>query len=944
VLQTFVRRNSLTLVFTIIVGLVLVAYPSGAEPQLTLFAKLAVFFSCTLLFAITLQLVDGRDKRYWTGYLALAVHVAWLTLDLKPALAVIIGATLLHVLLSKIRHREHTDLITLLTSHLSVSGLQVIVAYLVYTRLFVAPLPFVTLTPNGVVAMMSALVAGYVTAQVIGMTVTAQTINLRDPDAKGRLLLDVLLIWLIPVLPAIAHSLGSISFVIIMTLTTLQAIRYYQISAARTQIVQNSHQMTALSTLGKTFSNDLDPEMLIDQVYHAVDELVSPQTFFIALYDNDQKQINYLSVIQKGKRVVWPTRHLQNGLTDYIIREQCPLLLSNGTVKKMESLGIKPQEFTSAAYAGVPLMVSTRVIGVMGVMDEKDLHAYDDSTIDILTTIAGQTSLAIRNATLYERNMTLADNLTLINQSLQDIMFNLDQETALKRAVQIAQQIVNADKTALFLIDTDSTNLLTVVQSIGIEHPEHLQTEFKPDLYRGGARVINDINMTGDAQAIEHAQQIGFQSVLEVPLRSGNTIVGYMAAYHLQPYSYQQQEIQLMEMLTNQITAALDNAELLRALEMYASEQAQLVHLSRISSTNLDLDRLIIDVCHMLAEMFSMPHISIGLFEYNRHMIRYYTLSDDASDTLQISDHPIESIPEIRSTVYDTVLNPYLFSLTNEQLSMPLREMMEDQESQQLLVIPMLINQSVIGVILMGTDQQAHVNDNERRLIEMAAHQISSQIHNARIHGLTEESLIQRLEELALIEDIARQISQSLEVDSLIDNVLQAAIQATQADFASLALLNTETSQFEIIEQKVSAQGFIRQVSQQSVNTGIIGHVARTGESQIIPDNSRSNYYFGRNKDNTYASSLAVPLISRNNIIGVLNLESNQLDFFTLEQAGFVKSLAGHAAISLSNATLLEERQHQIHTLTQLRQLTLEVTTTLNQRNVISAILHTAAN
>ncbi|MEO1290494.1 MAG: ATP-binding protein, partial [Chloroflexota bacterium] len=124
---------------------------------------------------------------------------------------------------------------------------------------------------------------------------------------------------------------------------------------------------------------------------------------------------------------------------------------------------------------------------------------------------------------------------------------------------------------------------------------------------------------------------------------------------------------------------------------------------------------------------------------------------------------------------------------------------------------------------------------------------------------------------------------------------------------------------------------------------GVIGHVCKTGEMVILPDNSAFAEYIPPIEDGTsFKSSLAIPMKTSNSVVGVLNLESKHLNFFTKEQAVFLNSLAGHAAISIDNANLLIEREQQIHTLTLLRELSLEALSFIEREGIYDAVIRTA--
>src|SRR6185369_17646994 len=128
-----------------------------------------------------------------------------------------------------------------------------------------------------------------------------------------------------------------------------------------------------------------------------------------------------------------------------------------------------------------------------------------------------------------------------------------------------------------------------------------------------------------------------------------------------------------------------------------------------------------------------------------------------------------------------STLRAYYSDSEEDALSEGLQELFRQYGDATLAMIPMRINQQVIGVILLGDEKHRLFNDNDYRLLEMATHQITAQIHNARVHTQTEEALVQRLEQLARIEEIAQQISQALDLELIIQNVLEAALQSTEA-------------------------------------------------------------------------------------------------------------------------------------------------------------------
>ncbi|HEX2622291.1 MAG TPA: GAF domain-containing protein, partial [Phototrophicaceae bacterium] len=440
--------------------------------------------------------------------------------------------------------------------------------------------------------------------------------------------------------------------------------------------------------------------------------------------------------------------------------------------------------------------------------------------------------------------------------------------------------------------------------------------------------MYNDLSLEGSDILKDEAQNGLFRSKAEIPMRSGDTPMGVLIVYYNRPHFYDASEIELLETLGGQIAAALDNAELLKVLEVYASEQAQLVHLSRTSTATLDLEQVIETVLTLLRHMLNAERVYVGLADEPRNLVQFYGIKSESAYQVKLSDlaqiHTLETMPQFYG---------------REDASPGLAQLMTYCEDESIAAVSLVVNNEFVGLVILGTPH--HFGDAETRLLELAANQIAVQIHNARQYRFVQEALERRLRQLSLLENIARQISSALNVERLISNVLDAAIQATQGDMAALALI-TENGDFQIIGREfVDNQWQVRSVSR-SRNSGIMGRVANTRERLIVPDNQRDPDYLAFITRGRYHSSLVVPLLRDEEVIGVLDIESTQTDFFRDEHAEFIENLAGHAVISIQNAHLLQERQRQIDVLTSLRSLSLKLSSDTDRKSVIHEILQTA--
>jgi GAF domain-containing protein len=624
-------------------------------------------------------------------------------------------------------------------------------------------------------------------------------------------------------------------------------------------------------------------------------------------------------------------------LTSQIVGVALARFVSHTPAKPIWSTAKRAQWFSELSF--FPLIVTMPLI-----LFDTGLGAFT-----VIMSIVGahavryrQIGIAIRDSKeMYQQSTDLVQKLSLVNRSVQNAMFNVDQQEAVKTACQTAIAITQADKVAIFLINREQEDLY-LADHVGLNEDHQTAKRdlpYYPELFATDARVIVDTERASDPPALRaFAQRGGFRAFVEMPLRSGNVMLGYLDVYHRQPHVYTKTELDLLEILANQLTAALDNAQLLRALEVHAFEMTHLVHLSRISVSSLDLARLAADISDVLRQMTAMDWVMIALLDENRMQV-LGTLGD-SEEMAETPASQMPQLPEVRILAALDTPRQLFFQSSDPLVSEQLRSFMSVHRLQSVLLAPMVAHETLFGVIVLGTHSPHTLSEREEQLLETAANQISTQIYNVRLYKQTHEALNDQLQQLALIEDIVQQISSSHDFNQIISDVFEAAAKTTQADMVALALL-TEADDFWVIEQHYTADGPKRFYSVQYKHQGVIGRVAQTGDTILVRDNHEIDYYYPTQSDD-YSSSLAVPLLNDGETIGVLNVESQRKGAFTRGQADFLKNLGAHSIISIENARLLEELQYQIDTLTSLRELSLALSSAVDTAAVTNAVLKTA--
>jgi PAS domain S-box-containing protein len=183
-----------------------------------------------------------------------------------------------------------------------------------------------------------------------------------------------------------------------------------------------------------------------------------------------------------------------------------------------------------------------------------------------------------------------------------------------------------------------------------------------------------------------------------------------------------------------------------------------------------------------------------------------------------------------------------------------------------------------------------------------------------------EEELRQAKEEaesqartLKILNGISREISALLNCDDLLRHLSELLYQLVEYDTVSVLLLD---SSGEILKHRFSLSGSqLIEKPDISIDQGIVGFAARTRLPVAVGDVNSDPRYI-KFHENT-RSELSVPLIVKDRLIGVLDLESTEHDYFRESQVQTISIFASQLAIALDNSILYERVSAQERQLNQ---------------------------
>src|SRR6202166_2800405 len=216
------------------------------------------------------------------------------------------------------------------------------------------------------------------------------------------------------------------------------------------------------------------------------------------------------------------------------------------------------------------------------------------------------------------------------------------------------------------------------------------------------------------------------------------------------------------------------------------------------------------------------------------------------------------------------------------------------------LAVPLMLQGKCIGVLDIQSRHPEYFTPDQQNILTLLASRLAVAIENARLFQKERT----QAETLLLLNEVGRETSSILDVEELLRRAAEQIKRVIDYQILSLMLYDEKQKVFRHridVKHGQLVQGKLRV----AVSEGFVGAAATLKAPVRVPDVSAAPRYLMVNPETR--SELAIPMIHKGQVIGVLDLESPQLNYFTEDHVQTLSILAANLAVSLENARLYEK-------------------------------------
>ena len=420
------------------------------------------------------------------------------------------------------------------------------------------------------------------------------------------------------------------------------------------------------------------------------------------------------------------------------------------------------------------------------------------------------------------------------------------------------------------------------------------------------------------------------RSWMGAPMLVQNNPIGALIIQDLErERAFDEKDLQFFTTIAGQVSSVVHNVHLLEESQRRALQLETAAEIARDISGSLNLDELLVKAVNFIRERFDFYHAAVFLHDLQGEYTVIREATGETGNQMKRAGYKIgigsKSIVGFVSSRGETLVvddtakdatyyaNP-LFPNTRSEAAFPLK-----------------VGERILGEIDVQSTIAYSFTEDRLRSLQILADQMAIAVVNSELFAETQEHLSQHR--------LLHHITSSAASGTTLDEALESAVKGLQVtlggDRVSILLVNREKNILEVKASTGYAGGAGVEIA---IGSGITGWVAAHKRPLRIKDVREDPRYIEVSSNTR--SELAVPLAYRNELLGVLNVESEMVDAYNDNDEEMLGTLGGSLAAIIANARLLE----QIRAQADRDRLVYDVTTRIRRSTDIQSIMTSAAN
>src|SRR5215207_8799300 len=588
----------------------------------------------------------------------------------------------------------------------------------------------------------------------------------------------------------------------------------------------------------------------------------------------------------------------------------------------------------------VPIRVNERIIGVLNV-ESKKANAFDEGDERFLNTIAGGLGTTLEKLRLSKDEQQRARQLNSLYQATKSLTESLKPEVIGEKLIANMDEMLGYEFGSVYLVEAESQMLVP----LGISQKAQNLDIYEEDM----GRLLTEKRTPGIGflgWVAQHGQSIrsgevsndprylpvikNIRSELCVPLIARGKIIGVVNIETTKPHAYTDADENLLAALASSAAIALENAQLYEA-ELKRREQAELLREATAAlTTSIEPGVLYAIILESLSKLVPYDSASIELLDdgyweivAERGLPSEYSFVGKRYKTDAAKWGPA-----------DYKHQPFIIS--DVRLDDRFLKFEGTEYIRSWMGVPMYTHGKMIGYLNLDSRVVNFFTAEHDAIAQTFGNQAATAFENARLF----QSEQRRRREAETLRLAATAISSTLDLNSVMEDILKALKQVIEYDSASVFLHEGDWLRLAVCQGFAEPGTLINQKF--PANDPLLVKIRETRRPIIIQDVQKNPLFKNWGNAQNIHGWMATPLLNRGRVIGYITLDNYKPAAYDESNVETAMAFAYQAASAIENARLYDETQRRLNELETINRLSASLRTTQPVDEMLNILLDEA--
>lgn len=739
------------------------------------------------------------------------------------------------------------------------------------------------------------------------------------------------------------------------------------------QLEQLSNDLVTLSDLGKKITSLLSIEAINKTAYDIINNMMDAHGFGIGIVSDDASKLIFPGYIEKG--IVFSSSYYDlndiNRLACVCFNKEIDVVINDYELEAGKYIQKRLEPIVGESVQSIiylPLKLGDKKSGVLTVQSFNK-NAFDDYQVNLAKNLAVYCSIAIENATLYQkleerveertREVIKAQETTRMLSIIgKEIISTTDFESIFKKLHENVGQLMNAD-----------------CFSVRVYDKERREIDYKYSMEKGKLKTPLSVSMDDidnyTVWCVTNNKEIFINdnlneyhkytkkivvpsgempnSLLFCPLTIGDRVTGAITVQSFDKNAYTPFHLDVLKTLGTYTAIALENADLVETLEEKVNERTSevvkqkeqleksfsnsklLSEIGKEISATLSVDEIISTVYTQINNLMDATIFGIGIHRPESNDLYFsgavekgeklasfaYNLDDDKTATrcfikceeIVVNDWQSEYSKYVQKT-YQTV---------------------EGEMPESMIYMPLISKGKTIGVITVQSFEKHIYNEHHLDLLRSLSVYVGGAIENANLYKGLEDRVAERTKEVLLqkeqiekshentrlLSKIGQHIISNVNFDAIFGELHQNISQLMNADCFGVRIYHPKLNEIEYRYEIENGELF-EPISVSMDNDDNYSVWCVKNKKEIFINDNLNEYHKYTKKivvptGDMPSSLLFCPMMIGERVVGVITVQSFEKNAYLPLHIDILKTLGTYTAIALENANLVENLEVKVY-------------------------------